>query len=214
LVIGTILHWANHNSIVWGSGFGSTDAEVKSKPIDICAVRGPLTHKRLAEIGINAPEIFGDPALLYSRYYTPPKNIKYDIGFIPHYTDASNPLVNKIVKQSKNIRLIDVTKPAHKVIDQINQCNTILSSSLHGIITAHTYGIRAMHISFENSPLNVWFKFFDYYLSIKNNSYNGPVIINDSTTISELEKKALQEPKLIDFDTDKLLSACPFLPEK
>lgn len=212
LVIGTVLHWADENTVVWGAGFGSDDACVKSKPLDICAVRGPLTRKRLAETGIQAPEIYGDPALLFSKFYNPAQIEKYDIGFIPHYSDARHPLVTSILAQSNNVRFIDVTNSVNTVIDQINQCKVILSSSLHGVIVAHTYGIRALHISFEESTMQKWFKFHDYFQSVGLNNYSGPVVINKSTTIGELEKLANLEPKGIEFDTTKLLDACPFLP--
>jgi pyruvyltransferase len=210
LVIGTILHWADQHSIVWGAGFGSNDANVKGKPINVCAVRGPLTHKRLAEIDIKAPEVYGDPAILYPKYYTSNRSIKYEIGFIPHYSDANNPIITSFLKQSKSISLIDVTRPVNEVVDRIHECRMILSSSLHGVIISHAYGKRALHISFEESHFTSWFKFHDYYESIGIKDYSGPIVIKRGTMIGELEKILLRTPECIDFDSDKLLDACPF----
>jgi pyruvyltransferase len=214
LVIGTILHWADEKTIVWGAGFGSTDAEVKSKPIDVCAVRGPLTRKRLSEIGIKAPEIYGDPAILYPKYYTSKRNVKYDIGFIPHYSDANNPVISSFINQSSSISLIDVTRPVNEVVDRIHECRMILSSSLHGIIVSHAYGKRAIHVSFELSPFRAWYKFYDYYESIGIKDYEGPAILNPNSSVKEIEKLLLLSPESIEFDSDKLLNSCPFLPQK
>ncbi len=39
LVIGSMLKWADKNTIVWGTGFISADSKLSVKPKKICAVR-------------------------------------------------------------------------------------------------------------------------------------------------------------------------------
>lgn len=80
-MIGSILPWAmDKETIVWGSGcLDSQDPmwETVENPKEIRAVRGPLTRKVLLQHGINCPEVYGDPVLLFPRFYPPPrKNIK------------------------------------------------------------------------------------------------------------------------------------------
>ena len=74
-----------------------------------------------------------------------------DIGFIPHrseYEDFSNGILSKMSKEIKsNSLLINFkTSDIEGTIEQICKCKFILSSSLHGIILAHAYGIPALWI--------------------------------------------------------------------
>jgi len=51
---------------------------------------------------------------------------------------------------------------------EISSCETIMSTSLHGIIGAHAYGIPAAHVTTSNT-CNLWgdgTKFLDYYASV------------------------------------------------
>lgn len=83
-MMGSILPWAiDENTIVWGSGcLDSNDPLWKNinKPKQVLAVRGPLTRDVLLKNSIDCPEIYGDPALLFPRYYSPQieKNINME----------------------------------------------------------------------------------------------------------------------------------------
>jgi pyruvyltransferase len=207
-VIGSILHWATDNTIVWGCGFGSNDAELIGTPIKVCAVRGPLTRGRLLALGIPCPEVYGDPALLYPRFYRPNLPKKFKLGIIPHYTQTRHPLAIKLAKAEKSVCLIDVGKPVHQVIEQLVSCEVIAASSLHGLIFAHAYGIKALHISFPKEP-SKYFKFHDYHQSV-DLDYGGPLPVDDATTVAGLVRSAGQVPHQIRIDLEQLLDACPF----
>ena len=84
-MMGSILPWAmDKDTLVWGSGCLDSNSPLwKSvdKPLKVLAVRGPLTRNVLMQHGIECPEIYGDPALLFPRYYFPPKvEKKYKYG--------------------------------------------------------------------------------------------------------------------------------------
>ena len=51
-------------------------------------------------------------------------------------------------------------------IDELASCESIFSSSLHGVIVAQAYGIPAQWITVKDSPINddQNFKFEDYFL--------------------------------------------------
>ncbi|MBL7145003.1 MAG: polysaccharide pyruvyl transferase family protein [Phycisphaerae bacterium] len=210
LVIGSVLHWADDNTIVWGTGFGTPDALIRAKPIEVRAVRGPLSRKRLVELNVSCPEIYGDPAMLYPRYYEPQSEVKYDLGIVPHRIEQKNTVVRRLANMSDKFCFVDVTQRVNKVVDKISQCRMIASSSLHGIIVAHSYGLKALHVNFGGKSLIKDFKFHDYYHSLGIDNYDGPVLVEANTCAKEFIDHISKTT--IDFkaDLDGLLNACPF----
>ena len=76
LMIGSIIRLANSQSIVWGSGIINSTENVRDAKF--LAVRGPLTRKRLLDLGYSVPDKYGDPALLLAYFYTQEEStIKY-----------------------------------------------------------------------------------------------------------------------------------------
>lgn len=209
LTVGSILNHADSNSIVWGSGFIGEDQLVKEIPAKICAVRGPESRRKLLEQGINCPEIYGDPALLFPRFYKPEVQKKYKLGIIPHYTDKENPWVKEIEKIS-GIKIIDIEGDIYKVVDEINSCERIASSSLHGIIVADAYGIPSTWIELSDKVIGKGFKFRDYFESVGRKDRSS-LIIREGTTLEEIYAQFYDYK--IDIDLDKLYEACPFRPE-
>ena len=76
LSIGSILHFARDNDVVWGAGVnGKIDpSRHRFHRLDVRMVRGPMTKEFLQSKGITVPEVFGDPALLIvsDNSYPPP----------------------------------------------------------------------------------------------------------------------------------------------
>lgn len=215
LCIGSIISWmTSSKSIIWGSGVVYPNQKLKFKPKEVLAVRGPLTRKYLLEQGVSCPEIYGDPALLFPRYYkvTYSNNEDdklYTLGIIPHFRDKNNPLIQKL-EDNKDVLIIDVTNitPWHKFIDQITSCRYIVSSSLHGIILSDAYGVPNAWIEFKNGERKR-FAFMDYMMSVGRSEEEG-FPIDENITIETLVREC-QKWKGIDIDLDKLMSVCPFL---
>ena len=88
--IGSYIHNAKNNSFIFGSGvrtYNNIEKGHKYNNLNICSVRGPLTRKFLMDIKkLKVPEIYGDPALLLSKFYKPIliENLKDKIGIVPH----------------------------------------------------------------------------------------------------------------------------------
>lgn len=156
LVVGsTLAMLANSDSIIWGAGIIDENMPLTAKPKKILAVRGPKTRKWLLERGIDCPKVYGDPALLIPRIYTPRKlKRKYTLGIIPHYDDFDSPLLDKL-KSDFDVLFIKMEgyKRWTDVIDQIANCDYIASSSLHGLIMAEAYNIPNLWISVTDKLL-------------------------------------------------------------
>lgn len=191
LAIGSVLSSASKKSFVWGSGFISKDAPLKSDLLDIRAVRGVLTRERLLkEFSIACPDVLGDPAVLLPLYYDRTQAIKkHKIGIIPHYKDKNLPVVHKLL--TMGCVLIDIQNDIEPFIDQLTECEYIISSSLHGLIAADTYNIPNKWVSFSDMVLGGQFKFLDYYSTTKNVSPSVLVLKDES-----------------DFSIEQLIQSC------
>src|SRR5690606_4854872 len=75
LAIGSIIHHASEDSIVWGSGI--IDREQPLVKADFRAVRGPRTREFLLGLGYECPPVYGDPALLLLKFYHPQVEKQY-----------------------------------------------------------------------------------------------------------------------------------------
>jgi pyruvyltransferase len=163
LAVGSIIHHANKRSVVWGSGI--IDHKQNIAKAEFRAVRGPLTRKYLVKLGYACPEIYGDPALLLPIIFYPEIKKKYSYGIVPHYHDYK-----VVVEQYKNkpkIKVIDLmTLDVENVTTQILECEKIISSSLHGLIVSHAYGIPALLVQFSNKLFGDGVKFRDYLESV------------------------------------------------
>ena len=166
LTVGSILEVANKNSIVWGSGIMRRYDFIKKAKF--LSVRGPLTRKRLIELGYNVPELYGDPAILLPLLFNKKIEKSYKIGIIPHYVDYEE-VFNKF-KESKDVKVIDLlTNDIEQVVLEILECELIVSSSLHGVIVSHVYDIPAIWTKFSDKLGGDNVKFYDYFESVNIN---------------------------------------------
>jgi pyruvyltransferase len=206
-VVGSILDRATKDTIVWGSGFISNNDKCCEKPKEIRSVRGPLTRNELLCQGIDCPEVYGDPALLLPLYYFPKIHKKYKIGIIPHYADKNNSWITKL-KNNQDIKIIDiqVNSPIN-LINEVLQCESIASSSLHGIIVADAYNIPSIWVEFSNKVYGNGFKFIDYFMSVGRTD-RKPIHIVEDTSVMELLQN-IQSYK-ININLMKLVECSPF----
>lgn len=213
ICIGSILGlYENQNSIIWGAGFIEGNQCLLSKPLKICSVRGKMTRDLLLKAGYDCPPVYGDPALLISKFYTPliKEKSTFRIGFILHYVDEGNQLIKEIVENNDDcikISLTDYDKWTD-VIDKICSCELIISSSLHGLIVSDTYGIPNVWARFSNRIVGGYFKYLDYFSSVGRIDIE-PEIITSMNDITELYEKRVcyRRPEI---NLDEILRSCPF----
>lgn len=200
----------NKNSIIWGTGAIEGIKKIGFQPQKICAVRGKLTREYLISQGIDCPAVYGDPALLMPLVYNPRVEKKYVMGIIPHFLDMNNPLVAYLQNLSGGISVIKMQgyNDWHEVIDEIKQCDFIISSSLHGLILADAYQVPNVWIEFSDKVYRKVFKFRDYFSAV-NRDTKDPVLITDKSTLDDLQQISLQW-KNISIDLKPLIDSCPF----
>jgi pyruvyltransferase len=207
LAVGSILRNANNNSIVWGSGFISKTSKLKGTPKKIAAVRGPLTGQRLTDLGYENPKIYGDPALLMPRFYNPQVAKEHKIGLVAHYAEKNDAIVSYL--NTLGIYPVDIQLPVEEFVDELCKCETIISSSMHGLIAADAYGIPNRWLMLSDKLVGGEFKFHDYYNGIGVFGQT-PVKAPELFSIDNLDALiALTSKKEIDLDLDKLYNAFP-----
>lgn len=212
LAIGSILHHASKDSIVWGSGI--IDKKQQIAPADFRAVRGPRTREYLLGLGYDCSEIYGDPALLLPNYYHPQVEKKYKVGIIPHYHDFKE--VSKAYQNDPEINVIDMmTLDVEAVTLQILECETTISSSLHGMIVSHAYEIPSVWVEFSDKLFGDGVKFADYLESVGLTVYKPEFLDRpfSSEEFIKLTEKFPARPKWEKLKElqQSLLANCPFM---
>lgn len=212
ITTGSIMNGVNNNSIILGTGFISENSNIKT-PHDVISVRGPLTRKKLLNFNIECPENYGDPLILMPCVYDKYSNIKDNIvGIIPHVVDRKNEnyrrLIHILKKEGYIVRCIDINVGDNyeRLIDNINKCKYIISSSLHGVIMGLVYKKKTIFVEFSNRVIGGTFKFQDFFQSVNINYENINKYDKDiMNNIIEIDYKHL-------IDTGKkLISLIPFI---
>lgn len=159
---------------VWGAGIVSDGGRVTvTEPDKILAVRGPMTHARLA--GMPQRHVtYGDPALLCPLYWQAPTKPRKYLGILPHWIDEGH----TSVYQSDRFLRLRITDPIEQLVDQLAECHTVISTSLHGIILAEAYRVPGViwDASWSGQIVGGGFKFFDYF-SATGRHVQGPGLL-------------------------------------
>ncbi|SHG44251.1 Polysaccharide pyruvyl transferase [Salegentibacter echinorum] len=211
LAVGSILAHATKDSVVWGSGI--IDEKHAVAEADFKAVRGPRTREFLLKSGYECPEVYGDPALLLPLFYNPEVEKKYKIGIVPHYVDYAQ--VKQWYSSNEEVKVIDLlTDDVEATTREILSCQQIISSSLHGLIVAHAYGIPAVWVKVSDKLFGDGVKYLDYLESVEIKTYTPPALIG-TETIEDLQlllknhRSLPGENKVRELEK-QLMQVCPF----
>lgn len=205
--VGSIAGWFKRNNVdVWGSGLikplTSDEIAIRSKltGVKIHAVRGKLTkHELERSLGWTVPDVFGDPALLAPDMIAAPKSKSHEISLIPHYVHRDS-----VRPDSTMVQSVDVRRDIREVIPQIVSGNSVISSSLHGLIIAQAYGIPWVWLDVVDRPLTGNdFKFEDFFTCLDRKAVSRVQVSKDSLaslSYTEIAKKASLPDLTIDLD--------------
>lgn len=213
LVIGSIIeNYSSADSIIWGSGvIDGNNNHLSASPKMVCAVRGKMSRDFLKKNDVDCPEVYGDPALLLPLVYTPQVSKKYKYGIIPHVCDINNPIIQKFLfENGKEVHLISFANYGdwHSVIDEINACENIISSSLHGLIISDAYKIPNVWIKVSDLIVGGEYKYKDYFSGVER-EYFPPLILSEESTTLDIDI-CLAKYQNIRPNISDLLKSCPF----
>jgi pyruvyltransferase len=159
LSVGSVLHFAKPGDVVWGSGVnGKSDPMVSTADLDVRSVRGFRSVQAIVEMGLPAPTVLGDPALLWpefwpERHYTRGFGTRsIPVSFVPNLNDRPH-------YQTHHNVISPIGQP-HTVIGQIVRSKVVVATSLHGIVMAEAYGVPARLVRSKAEPI---IKYHDYY---------------------------------------------------
>lgn len=195
-------------AIVWGTGIMWRSQDFAA-PREIRAVRGPLTAARCREQGYDCPDVFGDPGIVLPHFIETRSGGDYSLGIIPHYVDVQTARLQ--FPETGDVRIVDVTRSVEQVAVDLQTCDVLVSSSLHGVIVSHAFGRPCAWVEFSDRVAGDGTKFLDYFGAAGIAQEVVPGRIVPETTVDDLRRWARAAP-LPDLSrlSDRLLDSCPY----
>lgn len=155
------LDWAG---TIWGTGL--IEDRVRVLPnARVLAVRGALTRERMQ---LSEDVALGDPGLLVARYMRRPSK-RWDVVIVPHAYHFGSPAVRDLAAtaaRSGSVHIVDVRGEVRSVVREIASGARVISTSLHGLVTADSYGLPALWTVMDPPLEGGQFKFRDYETAV------------------------------------------------
>lgn len=164
-VIGSVLEQlgSHYQGAIVGTGFLRDGPPMHFPNARVLGVRGPLSAARAGLKDV----VLGDAGLLAPRLVAPPRKPVVRVGLVPHYKDKGDLRLAELADRlSGHVKLIDIQAEPRDVIAEISACECVLSSSLHGLITAEAFGRRTGWLVLSEHVLGAGFKFRDHYAAL------------------------------------------------
>ena len=165
VAIGSIISGTNALSHVWGTGLMYPQNGIGQATAQrIYALRGKLTYRAVEEGGLTLRDIpLGDPAYLISNtHFRYRRAKKYRLGLVAHYVDRNDPRVTQLLAED-GVADLNVHEDPELFLVQMAECETIASSSLHGLIFAEALEIPNVWLHLSDRVVGDGFKFHDWF---------------------------------------------------
>ena len=197
LAVGSIMKLSRPGDTVWGTGVNGKSMDAGAAPdIDVRAVRGPRTRETLLGLGTDVPEVYGDPALLWSRFWPREEYLRdnggrtrHEVTVVPNFHDRG---------KAVGPHVVDPLQDPLEVVREIALSDFVCGSSLHGIVIAESFGIPARLVKPGAEPS---FKYDDYYAGTGREVHSAAASVDEAIRLGG-------EPPAV-FDGDALLAAFP-----
>ena len=203
-VVGSILGLNPKYS--WGPGFIKAHTPLNDGVRKIFALRGPVSYRQAMAtsahpdaISKRVDKVYGDVGSLMSWFYQPHTSTRiYDLCLLPHYIDAGAHIVHLTHSKVNNSRILKIESPLFHLMDEMVRCKVILSSSLHGLIFADSYGIPNGHMILSDKVYGGKHKFQDYFESAnrKLETLTKPVSYHQVESFSQQVLSEYEIPKM------------------
>jgi hypothetical protein len=198
---------------VWGTGLMFPTRLSSAFDLEVHAVRGPLTYAAFEADVVHGKGLTqGDPGLLVHRLLDgAPVPKQHRLGVVPHHSQLRMAEFGAIIEQNDGAAMIDLRNPdALAVLRAIAACETIVSSSLHGLIVADALGIPNLWVEPRGLHRGGRFKFFDYFLSVRRAEFE-PVRMDGRTVEAVLAGKSFDYFRSVRERRDALEESFPDL---
>lgn len=209
LAIGSVVKFARKGTEVWGTGTPRMTDKL-SPEARYRAVRGPLTRQLVLESGGVASDLYGDAALLLPLIFKPRTRKKHKLGLVRHYTHRNEPLRLEGVKEINILRAgYDETEA---FIDELFECERVISTSLHGLIISHAYGIPTRWATFTKGQVAIpgdGTKFEDHYRAF-GIRFRPPLDLSEIQVLTPAFATECDELITLPVQVGRLLQAAPF----
>lgn len=175
IAVGSILELyaeRGRGALVWGSGArrggdAAEGLELRRKLGLVAAVRGPRTR---AFLGLDPGTPLGDPGILWARALGLSRNESSTRpSLLPHYRVWQSGESRSIVRafSEEGFRVIEPSRSPEHVASAIASSEYLVTSSLHGVIVAHSLGVPVVLTSFDaDFSGEPPFKYTDYFESL------------------------------------------------
>jgi len=187
LFCGSILSRANKCSIIIGAGLIEANKKIEDFKL-VLGCRGELTLDKINAVRKVEPKFLGDPGLLVREEFLSlieRKKPSFKIGIVPHFVDLQRVSSFNL---NDDIKIIDIKNDYKTVCKDILDCETIFSSSLHGLIFSDALKVNNLWVKFSDEIIGGNFKFNDYY-SVMTNVKDAPIFCNSESNILEHKKE-------------------------
>jgi pyruvyltransferase len=198
---GSLLGCELINTNVWGLGVINRDTTIPKLSTTLHMVRGKISNQKIIDAGYR-PVITGDPGIILPKFYTPKTTIEHKIGFIQSWVD-----LEKVKTDYPEAFIIDIMRPIEEVIDNINKCEKIIASCLHGMIAAIAYNKPILYVKYSDKMMGDGTKFKDF-MSNFNQENIEPINLYNKMEISKL-KTMCNHYDLSEINIDNILSSIP-----
>jgi pyruvyltransferase len=181
--VGTIGHGLKNGSVhLWGTGIDGKRhpyhrhltyyERPENTEFTIHALRGPFSAQVFEKQGIPVSDVYGDPVMLLPGIMAPATEKTHELGIVVHISELSelkdgadvrNDLGRYYIPEDLrgSVKIITTLTDANLTaledrVREMTACKRILSTSLHGLVIAETYGIPCAYFRpFGRGPLQV-----------------------------------------------------------
>jgi len=187
--VGSIIEFLpdSFDGAIWGSGL------IEERPrmlpaAKFLAVRGRHTREL---VGQSDSVAVGDPGILVARHLRRPR-VRWELGVVPHGHHRSHEGLAWLASRgAERVHVINVHQRARAAVREIASCAVVLTTSLHGLVTADSFGIPAVWTVLDPPLDGGDFKFRDYESAVSPGRTRF-VAFDDDMTIDQISRAAGQ----------------------